>query len=248
VNNPVALRTRFEVLVDGTNGNTELLPVHAILGSTTFTTTGAILKHNGQSRRTIALRVNMQRGKVEDLLTLAMPGSPVLEGGIDMDASIWIPPIAGRVPEKLIVDGTFAVSNGVFRRSTMRQRLDALSRRASGEPGNLQIEDVMTQLGGKVHLEDDHVFFPSLNFSVPGASIALTGSYDMHEDTLDFDGSAALDAKISQTLTGWKHIFAKPLDPFFARNGAGTYLPIQIRGTSEHPRFSVSVRRAIRRK
>ena len=39
--NPVPLRTKFEVLVDGTNGNTVLKPVIATLGSTHFTTSGA---------------------------------------------------------------------------------------------------------------------------------------------------------------------------------------------------------------
>ena len=56
-NNPVPLHTTFEVLVDGTNGNTELKPVNAILGSTAFTTSGAVLKHEGQTMRTIALQV-----------------------------------------------------------------------------------------------------------------------------------------------------------------------------------------------
>jgi hypothetical protein len=67
----------------------------------------------------------------------------------------------------------------------------------------------------------------------------------MKDLSLAFDGSAALDARISRTVTGWKGILAKPFDPLFARRGAGTYLPIEIRGTSEHPTFSVSIRRAI---
>ena len=38
----VPLHTRFEVMVDGTNGNTTLKPVVATLGSTHFTTSGAV--------------------------------------------------------------------------------------------------------------------------------------------------------------------------------------------------------------
>src|SRR5581483_7024514 len=45
VGNPVPLSTRFEVLVDGTNGDTVLKPVQATLGHTQFKTSGAIIRH-----------------------------------------------------------------------------------------------------------------------------------------------------------------------------------------------------------
>jgi hypothetical protein len=244
-NNPVNLQTSFEVLVDGTNGNTELKPVNAILGSTAFTTSGAILKQHGQTKRSIDLTVHMKQGEVRDLLTLAMAGRPMLKGKIDFDAAIKVPPISGKVKEKLIVDGTFSVSDGYFLKSKIRQRLDGLSRRAQGEPNDLQIEDVMTELAGKLHIEDAAVNFSSLNFSVPGARVALMGSYDMNQGDINFDGSASLDAKVSQTLTGWKRILVKPFDPLFARNGAGTFLPIEIRGDSKHPKFSVPIGKAL---
>jgi hypothetical protein len=51
--NPVPLTTEFEVGVDGTNGNTVLKPVRARLGSTNLTTSGAVLKHEGDKQRTI---------------------------------------------------------------------------------------------------------------------------------------------------------------------------------------------------
>jgi hypothetical protein len=244
-NNPVPLRTTFEVLVDGTNGNTELRPVKAILGSTAFTTSGAVLKHEGETMRTIALQVNMKQGEVADLLKLAMKGDPILKGKIQLDASIRVPPIARKVKEKLIIDGSFVVSEGLFLKSQIRQQLDGLSRRAQGEPKNLQIEDVMTDLAGKMHVEDQSVSFSMLNFAVPGARVALTGDYSMKDGAIDFDGSASFDAKISQTITGWKRILVKPFDPLFARNGAGTFLPIEINGSSDHPTFSLSIKRAI---
>jgi hypothetical protein len=219
--------------------------VHALLGSTAFTTSGAILKKNGQSRRTIDIKASMKKGAVEDLLKLAMAGNPILEGRIDMDAAIKIPPIAGKVKEKLIVDATFNITDGWFRKSQIRQRLDALSRRAQGEPKNLEIEDVMTALGGKVHLEDQQINFPMLNFSIPGARVSLTGTYGMDDQQLDFNGTASMDAKVSQMLTGWKRFLAKPFDPLFAHDGSGTRLPITIQGTADHPQFSVSIRKAI---
>src|SRR6185436_5528650 len=49
--NRVSLKTKFEVLVDGTNGNTELRPVIGTLGTTTFRTSGAVIKREDDHHR-----------------------------------------------------------------------------------------------------------------------------------------------------------------------------------------------------
>jgi hypothetical protein len=52
-------------------------------------------------------------------------------------------------------------------------------------------------------------------------------------------GTAKLQAKASQTMTGWKRWALKPVDPFFSKNGAGTFLPIKITGTRDKPEFGL---------
>jgi len=78
--NRVPLKTTFEAEVDGTNGNTILKPVRAVLGSTHFVTSGAIIKNDGDPRRTIGLHVNMPAGNLADIMRLAVPGPPMMEG------------------------------------------------------------------------------------------------------------------------------------------------------------------------
>src|SRR6202022_3012909 len=97
IEHPVPLSTRFEVLVDGTNGDTVLQPVRAKLGRTNFTTTGAVIKHENQPRRTITLKVLMPHGDMRDLLRLATKASPFMEGDINLRARIDIPPLTGKV-------------------------------------------------------------------------------------------------------------------------------------------------------
>ena len=79
--------------------------------------------------------------------------------------------------------------------------------------------------------------FSRLDFGVPGAEVALHGTYNMDADMLDFHGTLKLRARISQTVGGWKHWLAKPLDPFFAKKGAGTFLKIQVVGPAKKPEF-----------
>lgn len=236
---PVPLTTRFEVTVDGINGNTVLKPVRARLGRTNFTTTGAVIQHERGGRRAINLQVSMPAGNLGDLLRLAQKGVPFMQGVITLKASLGIPPLSGPVKDKLRLAGTFQISDGKFLRSTVQDQIDQLSRRGQGQPKNWDIDNVFANMAGAFQLENQIMAFRSLSFAVPGAQVALTGNYNLTEDTVDFHGALKLQAKLSQTMSGWKRWALRPVDPFFAKNGAGTFLRIRIEGSAQKPKFGL---------
>ncbi len=238
-NNPVPLTTEFEVLVDGTNGNTVLKPVRATLGSTRFTTSGAVIKHEGEQRRTISLNVSMPDGAIRDLLTLAAKGPPFMDGRILLETRIDIPPLSGKVREKLVLDGRFELLEGKFLRSTIQDQIDNLSRRGQGAPADTQIDEVVSYMTGEFRLQNEALAFRSLAFGVPGAHVHLAGGYNVANDTLNLHGNLRLQSKVSGTVSGWKRWALKPVDPFFAKRGAGTFLNIKVDGTSQHPKFGL---------
>jgi hypothetical protein len=237
--NRVPLRTRFEVLVDGTNGNTVLQPVHATLGTTNFTTTGAIVKHDNDPRRSISLNVAIPDGYLPDLLRLAMKGSPFMDGRVTMNTRIDIPPLNSKVRQKLLLDGTFSLREARFLKSTIQSQIDGLSRHAQGEPKNEEIDSVASNMKGSFRLENQVMTFRSLSFDVPGAGVALAGTYNLQYQDLRFQGTLKLDAKVSEMVTGWKSVLLRPIDPLFEKNGAGTFLNILVQGDARHPRFGV---------
>jgi hypothetical protein len=237
VGNPVRLQTRFEVRVDGTSGDTILKPVNGSLGATSFRTSGGIIRHESDLRRTISLNVSMPSGNIHDLLSLAMKGTPFMRGKISLNTTIDIPPLTGSVREKLLLDGQFQLSQARFLKSTVQDQIDTLSRRGRGQPGNTDISGVVSLMAGKFTLANEMVTFQSLSFAVPGSGVDLTGTYDLDRDTLDFHGTLRLQAKVSETMTGWKRWVLKPIDPFFSKQGAGTLLRIQVVGTSKEPKF-----------
>jgi hypothetical protein len=235
--NSVPLKTQFEVLVDGTNGNVVLKPVVGTLGKTHFVTSGDIIKHGGDLRKTISLDVDMPKGDIRDLMTLAMKGEPLMEGRIALKTRIEIPPISGKVKEKLRLNGQFDIAQGRFLRAKIQEQIDTLSRRGQGQPKNMAIEDVVLAMGGRFRMEDETITFDSLSFAVPGSGVDLDGTYDVGRDVLDLHGTLKLNAKVSQTMSGWKRWVLKPVDPFFSKNGAGTFLRIQVVGSSKEPKF-----------
>jgi hypothetical protein len=235
--NPVPLHANYEALVDGTNGNTVLKPVRAKLGTTAFTTSGAVLKRDGDANRSIDLDVFMPDGEVMDLLKLTMKNKPFMAGRINFTAKIRIPPLRGAVIEKLILDGQFSIRRGQFLTESVQDKIDTLSRRGQGQPGDYSIANVFSDMAGAFHLAEQKIDFKSLSFGAPGAKVDLAGVYDFAHDDLDFDGSLRLDAKVSQTMTGWKRWALKPIDPILAKNGAGTFLKVKVSGSSKEPKF-----------
>jgi len=237
--NRVSLKTHYEALIDGTNGNTILEPVHATLGQTNFTTTGAIVKHDNNPMRTISLVVAMPNGYLPDLLRLAMKGAPFMDGRITLNTRIDIPPLTAKVKQKLVLDGTFNLREAKFLRSTVQSQIDGLSRHAQGQPNNQEIDSVASNMKGSFRLENQLMTFRSFSFDVPGAGVALAGNYNLKDDKLDFKGTLMLDARLSQMVTGWKSWALKAVDPIFAKNGAGTFLNILVEGTARKPQMGV---------
>jgi hypothetical protein len=235
--NRLPLDAQFEVVVDGTNGNTVLNHVFAKLGQTHLWIHGGVIKNEGEVRRTVNTDVSMQRGEMRDLLRLAMRGPPPMEGQIALETRVQIPPLDQKIREKLVVDGRFWISGGRFLRPDVQEKIDILSRRGQGQPKNKEIAEVLSHMTGQFHLEDQVIAFRQLTFGVPGADVNLVGNYDLAQDLLDLHGNLKLTAKVSQTMTGWKRWLLKPVDPVMAKKGAGTYIAIKVQGSSKEPKF-----------
>lgn len=237
--NPVHLFTAYEVEVDGTNGNTILKPVHAKLNGTAFTTSGGVIKHDGDEKRTIDLDVHMPDGEMMDLLRLATKNKPFMSGRIQMDSRIRIPPLSSKVKEKLLLAGKFSIRHGQFLQDAIQDKVDTLSRRGQGQPTDTSIDNVFSDMSGEFNMADQELTMKNLAFTVPGSKVKLDGTFDMQSDELDFHGALMLDAKVSQTMSGWKRWALKPVDPFFKKHGAGTYLKIKVVGTAKSPKFGL---------
>ncbi len=238
---PMALHTDYQAIVDGTNGDTILKNVTAHFLHTTLITKGEVVDvYKNIKGRTIALDAVSTNARVEDLLMLAVKSDkPVMTGAAQLRTKILIPEKDEDLVDRLQLDGRFGLGNVEFTSSSIQGKIDSLSRRGQGKPKDLDIADQMSNLRGQFTLKNAMVKFSDLNFGVEGADISLAGSYNMDDGALDFKGKLKLQAKLSQTVTGWKSAVLKPFDGFFKGKGqnAGTEIPIKITGTRERPSF-----------
>jgi len=236
--NPVPLTTRFHSIVDGTSGDTLLQPVDATLGSSRLSARGSVIRSGRAKRGTVALDVVMIGGRIEDLLRLSVKSpEPLMRGEIGLRTKMEILPQEQAFDARLVLDGTFDLEQALFTGVSIQEKIDNLSRRAQGKPKSQEISEMLSYIGGGFNLRDGEIRFSALTFQVPGAAVHLKGSYGLDSEQIDLHGVARLQAKLSQTMTGWKHIALKPVDPFFSKAGAGTLLPIKVTGTRENPEF-----------
>jgi hypothetical protein len=170
-----------------------------------------------------------------------------MSGRLDIETGFELPPGPDDVPIRLALQGRFAIRQGRFASDTAQNKIDELSRRGRGEPGNAEVSNVISAFGGTFALRDGILRLPGLRFSVQGARVDLGGRYSLRDQGLDFAGALRLDAPVSQTVTGFKSILLKPIDPLFRRNGAGTHLPIRISGTVNQPSFGVDTKKVFAR-
>jgi hypothetical protein len=241
VGSAVPLHTNYSATVDGTNGDTYLHPVNATLGKSLIVSNGSVVLAKEKKGHYITLDVVTQKARLEDILRLATKDRPFMTGSLDLKTKFLQPPGPVKVLDKLKLDGEFAVTDGQWASEEVRDKLESFSRHAEGKPKDDEAGSSLSDLRGHFKLDKGVITFRDLTFSVPGAAILLHGTYDLRGEDLDFDGQLRMKARLSQTVTGAKSFFLKAVDPFFAKNGAGSVIPISITGKREAPVIGVSI-------
>jgi hypothetical protein len=242
VGHRVPLHTDFSATVDGTDGDTYLHPVRAVLGHSVIVANGSVVRAPNKQGHLITLDVVAPEARLEDILSLAMKSDkPTMTGVTNIKTQLVIVPGKMKTLERLRLNGEFTVKNANFSSADVQQKLESLSRHALGKPNNQKVGSAVSDMSGHFQLNEGQATFQNLRFAVEGAEVRLDGSYGLRNEILDFEGQLRLQATLSQLTTGMKSLLLKPVDPFYRKNGAGAEIPIGISGTRENPTIEVKV-------
>jgi hypothetical protein len=245
---PVPLKTTYHATVDGTNGDTRLEEIQASFLDTSLTAKGGVFDVPGVKGRLITLDVAITQGRLEDVMRLAVNTlKPPMTGTLQLTTAFKLPPGDRDVVEKLELDGRFVIEQGSFSDPGVQQRINTLSQRASGRRLAPIARGVTSTFAGHFVLKDGTLALPAVSFDVPGAVVELTGRYALGRETLAFAGELSMDAKLSQTTSGFKSFLLRAVDPLFRRGGR-TVVPIRITGTRDQPSFGLDVKRVFTRR
>jgi len=181
------------------------------------------------------MHVVMEKGRIEDMLTLSLKSSPpMMRGALATKVHIEIPPGPVSVSRKMRLEGTFAIHDAILNNVKMQQQVDAMSERAQGKPKLANAQDAAvagSSLSGKFSQADAVMQILELNYQMPGAQVTMVGQIQLVESTFEFHGKVRTQATASQMTTGWKSLLLGPFDKLLKKNGAGVELPIKVTGT-----------------
>ncbi len=194
----------------------------------------------------IDLKVSVDRGYLEDFMRLVNHSpSPLLIGPITAHANLHLPPGNEPVHLRIKLDGHFKVDDARFTDPKIQDKVEELSLRGQGHPGamkNTDPDSVHSAMEGNFHLDHGVVTLPDLRYEVPGADIEVHGDFAF-DGRVKFEGTARMEATVSQMVGGWKGFLLKPVDRLFRKDGAGALIPIHIRGTRDAPQIGVDFSR-----
>jgi hypothetical protein len=240
----IDLSTEYHATVDGTDGDTYLHPVEVRFLNTTLLCDGSVEGRAGEKGKTITLNVSADHARIEDLLKLAVKEEAPMSGPTRLKTKFVLSPGPEEIFERVNLDGSFSLDSAHFTNPTVQQKVDNVSKRSLGKPSEIvppekaiETDDVATELNGQFRIEHATLTLTAVEFQIPGAKVQLHGTYTLNDENLDLHGSFAMQAKLSQTVTGVKSLLLRPLNHFFSKHGSGTYLPIKITGPMEHPKY-----------
>jgi hypothetical protein len=242
---PVHLKTQFQGIVNGMDGDVSLSSVRAQFERTSLVSQVEVAKKAAPESvggKTISLGTTELQGQIQDWLRLlAKADHPALTGAMNFKTQVQVPPGKRPFIERVNLQGDFGIDAASFARATTQEKVDNLSQLAQGEKKNDDPASVVEDLKGHVVLDHAIATFSELSFSVPGALAHLHGTYGLLTQQVNLHGTLQLDHKLSKGSTGVKSVLLKSVEPLLKKKNAGEIVPIKIGGTFIHPSYGLDV-------
>ena len=238
------LSSNYQAEVDGTNGDTLLTRVESRFGKTTVISQGDVLGRSGEHGKTVRLAMTLNRGRVEDILTLfSASARPAETGDVRLQLKLEVPPGPPGFLKRLRADGKFGIAGGRFTDPSVQMPVNRLAESARGETKTREETDpatVLSNLKGQVSANAGVARLSNISFTEPGSLAEVEGTYDLVSTGLDLHGVLHTNGKLSDTTSGFKSLVLKTIGPFMKKKSI-TVVPFTIKGTSHNPAFALDL-------
>ena len=230
--------------VNALNGDVAMHGVDVRVGRTVVHAVGQMVG----APKVTDVEVSVETGRVEDLLRpFVQAQSPVvgpvrMHGRAHLAAAEHAESFLGRFTMK----GTFEIPKERLTDAPTEKSLTAFSERAQGVSDGKAAavadeQDALSSLVGDVAITKGVVHASRLVFTVPGASIEGSGTFDLGSEKVDMTGDLRMQAELPHATTGFKSFLLKPLAPFFRKKHAGAVVPVRVTGGPGHYTMSQNV-------
>ena len=145
--------------VTGCSSVSPLVPSTVAL-NTVIVAQGGVVRSPDKKGKEITLDVTVDKGRIEDLMRLAVKTTPPpLTGAINFRTRFDLPPGKGDLADRLNLNGKFDVEQGQFTSPEVTAKIETLSRKAQGQPENKDAGSSVSQLKGNFVLDNGVITF-----------------------------------------------------------------------------------------
>ncbi len=240
---PTPVTTSAHCTINALSGDVLLDAIDAKFDSTAIRFQGGVTG----SPKAIDVDINVSAGRAQDVLRPFLHVDSPIAGIVWLRGHAHVDPAGNGVHflDRLHVVGSFQVPAERLTNRKTEEELSAFSKRAQKTPPSKVdllsatppgatdqngVADVVSSLRGKATIEKGIVTSQGLEFEIPGASVDLHGSMNLHGGSVHLLGNLRMQSDVSHAATGFKSILLKPLIPFFKKQNAGAVVPILISG------------------
>jgi hypothetical protein len=207
------------------------------------------------SPKAINVDLAVANGRLQDILRPFIHDQIPVAGIVSLHSHAHLDPGGNGLQflQRLKVDGSFDAPAERLTNKATEQKLSAFSQRAQGikapqpdpdsagqtstsaaastsSAASSSSTDVLTSFTGQAKIRDGVLSSQRITLQMPGVTVDLSGSFNLHNSTVNLTGNLSMQSDISHTTTGFKSLLMKPLIPFFKKKNAGAVIPIAVTG------------------
>ncbi len=236
---PLEFHADYRATVDATNGDTRVEGIEAEFLHSKLVAHGDI---RGRKEKIIQLDAEMPRGRLEDVLLFILKDpKPPFTGSASFHWQFTAPLTSKDTVREMRIDGPASLEDVRPSKERTREKLDALSAKGQGEPQAAGSISARTNVHGQIDVREGVAHLAGVSLRTPGVVVLLHGTYQLRSEQLNLSGTARLEAKLSQTTTGFKSALLKIVDPFFKKKKAGAAVPVRVTGTARDPNVRTDI-------
>lgn len=236
---PTAIEATAHSTINGLNANVVLHNAELRIGTTTTRVQGSIVG----SPKVTNLDITVTNGRAQDLLRPFLHDDPPVTGSVWLRSHAYVAPAeqGRKFLQRLRMNGNFDIPAQRLTDRPTAQKLSGFSERARNLKAPKNQKDVLSSLRGRAEIRNGIVSTENLTFQIPGASVDLTGTFNLRGGDVHMLGDLHMQSDISHVTTGFKSMLLKPLIPFFRKDHAGAVVPIAITGSAHHYEVSQNI-------